>query len=225
MSDKQSLMQRNNIIRAGVMGANDGILSVSGIVLGVAGATSHTYTIMLAGMAGMLAGTISMAMGEYVSVSSQHDAQEKVRHEQEKALKQDYDAEFEFVKNKYAASGISPELAQQATQEMMAKDALLTTVRERHGFTLNQELNPISAAVASMVSFPLGSILPMVAMAFLPQNLREIGTFIAVIIALTITGYSAAKLNGANAKHAAFRNVIAGIFTMAVTYAIGTLFR
>lgn len=96
-SEKTSFMQRNNIIRAAVMGANDGILSVSGIVLGVAGATSHTDTILLAGFAGMLAGTVSMAMGEYVSVNSQHDAQEKVRQIQTRAVANDYDGEFEFV--------------------------------------------------------------------------------------------------------------------------------
>ncbi len=118
--DKQSLMQRNNLIRAGVMGANDGILSVSGIVLGVAGATSNTGTILLAGFAGMLAGTVSMAMGEYVSVSSQHDAQEKVRRVQTEALKSQYDTEFTFVKDKYVAEGISSHLAHQAAEEMMS---------------------------------------------------------------------------------------------------------
>jgi len=111
-SEKTSFMQRNNIIRAAVMGANDGILSVSGIVLGVAGATSHTDTILLAGFAGMLAGTVSMAMGEYVSVNSQHDAQEKVRQIQTRAVANDYDGEFEFIQKKYEETGISSTLAQ-----------------------------------------------------------------------------------------------------------------
>ncbi|CAM3151224.1 MULTISPECIES: VIT family protein [Leuconostoc] len=223
--DKQSLMQRNNLIRAAVMGANDGILSVSGIVLGVAGATSHTGTILLAGFAGMLAGTVSMAMGEYVSVSSQHDAQEKVRRVQTEALATNYDDEFSYVEDKYVADGISPHLAQQATEEMMTKDALTTTVRERYGFSLDHELSAGGAALASLISFPIGSILPMVAISLMPRDMREVATFIAVIVALAITGYAAASLNGANKKRVALRNVVAGIFTMIVTYAIGSLFR
>ncbi|MBZ5943873.1 VIT family protein [Leuconostoc gelidum subsp. gasicomitatum] len=223
--DKQSLMQRNNLIRAAVMGANDGILSVSGIVLGVAGATSHTGTILLAGFAGMLAGTVSMAMGEYVSVSSQHDAQEKVRRVQTEALATNYDDEFSYVEYKYVADGISPHLAQQATEEMMTKDALTTTVRERYGFSLDHELSAGGAALASLISFPIGSILPMVAISLMPRDMREVATFIAVIVALAITGYAAASLNGANKKRVALRNVVAGIFTMIVTYALGSLFR
>ena len=225
MMDKQSLMQRNNLIRAAVMGANDGILSVSGIVLGVAGATSHTGTILLAGFAGMLAGTVSMAMGEYVSVSSQHDAQEKVRRVQTEALATNYDDEFSYVEDKYVVDGISPHLAQQATEEMMTKDALTTTVRERYGFSLDHELSAGGAALASLISFPIGSILPMVAISLMPRDMREVATFIAVIVALAITGYAAASLNGANKKRVALRNVVAGIFTMIVTYAIGSLFR
>ncbi|MCK8604743.1 VIT family protein [Leuconostoc citreum] len=223
--DKQSLMQRNNLIRAGVMGANDGILSVSGIVLGVAGATSNTGTILLAGFAGMLAGTVSMAMGEYVSVSSQHDAQEKVRRMQTEALKSQYDTEFTFVKDKYVAEGISSHLAHQAAEEMMSKDPLTTTVRERYGFSLDHELSAGGAALASLISFPIGSILPMLAISVMPRSMREIATFIAVVIALALTGYAAAALNGANKQKAVMRNIIAGVFTMIVTYVIGSLFR
>ncbi len=221
----KDLQQRNNLIRAGVMGANDGIVSVSGIILGVAGATSNTGTILLAGFAGMLAGTVSMAMGEYVSVSSQHDAQEKVQQDQEQALATDYATEFAFVKEKYVASGISPTLAQQATQEMMTKDALTTTVRERYGFTPTHELSAGGAAIASMISFPIGALLPMLAIGLTPLAMREWVTFVAVILALLLTGYAAAALNGADKNRSMVRNVMAGVFTMAVTFAIGSLFR
>ena len=152
--DKQTLAQRNNLIRAAVMGANDGILSVSGIVIGVAGATTNSFAIFIAGFAGALAGTVSMAMGEYTSVHSQNDAQVKAEKVQEAALQTQYDTEFEFVKNKYAAQGISDELATQATKEMMANDALGTTVRERYGFSLHHEDSAIGAAMASMIAFP-----------------------------------------------------------------------
>lgn len=222
---KQSLAQRSNIVRAAVMGANDGILSVSGIVIGVAGATTNSFAIFIAGFAGALAGTVSMAMGEYVSVHAQNDAQKKAEQTQAQRLDSNWQAEFDYVQNKYMIVGIKPELAQQATKEMMEQDALGTTVRERYGFTLNQEMDAISAGVASMISFPLGSILPMLAITLLPAtlHLNIWGTGIAVAIALAITGFLAAQLSGANLKRATLRNVIAGIFTMIVTFLIGTL--
>ena len=221
--DKQTLAQRNNLIRAAVMGANDGILSVSGIVIGVAGATTNSFAIFIAGFAGALAGTVSMAMGEYVSVHSQNDAQVKAEETQTQALKTDYATEFAFVQQKYMNQGISTDLAAQATREMMAKDALGTTVRERYGFTLHHEVSAIGAAVASMIAFPLGSVLPMLAITLLPPHVRVPATAVAVLIALAFTGYAAAHLSGANERRATVRNVVAGIFTMIVTYLIGSL--
>lgn len=223
MTDKQTLAQRNNLIRAAVMGANDGILSVSGVVIGVAGATTNSFAIFIAGFAGALAGTVSMAMGEYVSVHSQNDAQVKAEETQAQALKTDYATEFAFVQQKYMNQGISTDLAAQATHEMMAKDALGTTVRERHGFTLHHEVSAIGAAVASMIAFPLGSVLPMLAITLLPPHVRVPATAVAVLIALAFTGYAAAHLSGANERRATVRNVVAGIFTMIVTYLIGSL--
>lgn len=223
MTDKQTLAQRNNLIRAAVMGANDGILSVSGIVIGVAGATTNSFAIFIAGFAGVLAGTVSMAMGEYVSVHSQNDAQVKAEETQTQALKTDYATEFAFVQQKYMNQGISTDLAAQATREMMAKDALGTTVRERYGFTLHHEVSAIGAAVASMIAFPLGSVLPMLAITLLPPHVRVPATAGAVLIALAFTGYAAAHLSGANERRATVRNVVAGIFTMIVTYLIGSL--
>lgn len=223
MTDKQTLAQRNNLIRAAVMGANDGILSVSGIVIGVAGATTNSFAIFIAGFAGALAGTVSMAMGEYVSVHSQNDAQVKAEETQTQALKTDYATEFAFVQQKYMNQGISTDLAAQATREMMVKDALGTTVRERYGFTLHHEVSAIGAAVASMIAFPLGSVLPMLAITLLPPHVRVPATAGAVLIALAFTGYAAAHLSGANERRATVRNVVAGIFTMIVTYLIGSL--
>ncbi|MDH5012562.1 hypothetical protein B9D04_02405 [Weissella cibaria] len=223
MTDKQTLAQRNNLIRAAVMGANDGILSVSGIVIGVAGATTNSFAIFIAGFAGALAGTVSMAMGEYVSVHSQNDAQVKAEETQTQALKTDYATEFAFVQQKYMNQGISTDLAAQATREMMAKDALGTTVRERYGFTLHHEVSAIGAAVASMIAFPLGSVLPMLAITLLPPHVRVPATAGSVLIALAFTGYAAAHLSGANERRATVRNVVAGIFTMIVTYLIGSL--
>lgn len=223
MTIGKDLAQRNNIIRAAVMGANDGILSVSGIVIGVAGATTNSFAIFIAGFAGALAGTVSMAMGEYVSVHSENDAQIKAVATQKAALTNHYEQEFDFVKKKYIAQGISADLAQTATSELMARDPLETTIRERYGFTQHHEISALAAALASMISFPLGSLLPMLAITLLPVHLRIPATALAVLIALAITGFSAAHLSGANEYKATGRNVIAGIFTMIVTYFVGTL--
>lgn len=219
-----TLAQRVNVLRASVMGANDGILSVAGIVVGVAGAATSSFAIFISGIAGMIAGTVSMAMGEYVSVNTQKDAQRRAIETQTTALDDDYAGEAEFIQAKYEASGIKPELAAQATKEMMDRDPVKATVRERFGFNVGEYTNPFSAAIASMISFPTGSILPLLSISLLPKNLRIVGTFVAVIIALSITGYVAAILGNANRRNGTIRNVVAGILTMLVTYFIGRMF-
>lgn len=221
---KMSLAQRINILRAAVMGANDGILSVAGIVIGVAGAATSNFAIFISGIAGMLAGTVSMAMGEYVSVSAEKDSQKQAIATEKQVLKDDYDGEYDFVRQKYLKKGIKPELVEKAVHEMMERDALRTMVRERYGFDVDEFTSPYAAAIASMISFPLGSILPLCSISFFPHSIKIVATFIAVIIALAITGWAAAWLNHANKFHGTVRNVISGIITMLVTYGIGHLF-
>ncbi|MFC6253968.1 VIT family protein [Secundilactobacillus hailunensis] len=223
MKKKQTLAQRINIMRASVMGANDGILSVAGIVIGVAGATTNNFAIFISGISGMLAGTVSMAMGEYVSVNTQKDAQRRAIMNQKDALAKNYDDEFNFVKQKYVDDGIDSQLAEQATSEMMDQDSLVTTVRERYGFDVGEYTSPYAAAISSMISFPIGSILPLLAITMLPASIRIIGTFVAVVIALAITGFSAATLGNAKRGNAVVRNIVSGMLTMIVTYVIGTL--
>lgn len=224
MKKRMSLAQRVNILRASVMGANDGILSVAGIVVGVAGATTNSFSILISGLAGMLAGTISMAMGEYVSVNTQKDSQKMAITKQKAALADDYEAEASLVVQKYINQGISKPLAQQATRKMMAEDALTTTVRERYGFNPNQFISPYAAGIASMIAFPTGSILPLVSITFFPPRVKVLATVLAVGIALMITGYVAAMLGNANRRRGMVRNVVAGLLTMIVTYFIGHLF-
>ena len=224
MKKRMSLAQRVNILRASVMGANDGILSVAGIVVGVAGATTYSFSILISGLAGMLAGTISMAMGEYVSVNTQKDSQKMAITKQKAALADDYEAEASLVVQKYVDQGISKPLAQQASREMMAEDALTTTVRERYGFNPNQFISPYAAGIASMIAFPTGSILPLVSITFFPPRVKVLATVLAVGIALMITGYVAAMLGNANRRRGMVRNVVAGLLTMIVTYFIGHLF-
>ncbi|RRK10728.1 VIT family protein [Lactiplantibacillus garii] len=224
MKKKMTLAQRVNILRASVMGANDGILSVAGIVVGVAGATTDSFSILISGLAGMLAGTISMAMGEYVSVNTQKDSQKMAITHQKQALKDNYGGEADWVAQKYVQRGISEPLARKATREMMNEDALVTTVRERYGFNPSQFISPYAAGIASMISFPTGSILPLVSITFFPPQVKVVATVIAVAVALAITGYVAAILGNANRVHGVFRNVVSGLLTMVVTYFIGHLF-
>ncbi|MHA8110209.1 VIT1/CCC1 transporter family protein [Lactobacillaceae bacterium Melli_B4] len=218
-----TLAQKINVIRASVMGANDGILSVAGIVIGVAGATANSFAIFISGIAGMIAGTVSMAMGEWVSVSTEKDSQRNAINNQKHALKHNYQQEFDTVKQKYIDTGINAELAEQATKEMMDENPLVTTIREKYGFNVNEFTSPYAAAIASMISFPTGSILPLAAIALFPSSSRVSMTFIAVVIALAITGYSAAILSKANRTRSVLRNIISGMLTMVVTYLIGKI--
>lgn len=220
---KKTLAQKINVMRAAVMGANDGIVSVAGIVIGVAGATSSNFAIFISGISGMLAGTVSMAMGEFVSVNTQKDSQRNAISHQKQALADSYDHEFNTVQQKLVSDGITADLAEQATKEMMNKDPLKTSVRQKYGFNVGEYTNPLSAAIASMISFPTGSILPLVAITTFPSSIRVLATGIAVVIALAITGYSAAKLGNSNTTRGIIRNVVSGILTMIVTYTIGTL--
>ncbi|WP_290033477.1 VIT1/CCC1 transporter family protein [Ligilactobacillus cholophilus] len=219
-----TLAQKINILRAAVMGANDGILSVAGIVLGVAGASTSNFAIFISGIAGMLAGTVSMAMGEYVSVNAEKDSQKQAIENEKLALKDNYDGEVDYVRQKYLKKGIKPTLVEKAVTEMMNENALKTMVRERYGFNLGEFTSPYAAAIVSMISFPLGSILPLCSISFFPRSIKVVGTFIAVIFALAVTGFSAARLSHANKLHGTVRNVISGVITMLVTYGIGSLF-
>jgi VIT1/CCC1 family predicted Fe2+/Mn2+ transporter len=221
---QNTLAQKINVIRASVMGANDGILSVAGIVLGVAGATTNSFAIFISGISGMLAGTVSMAMGEYVSVNSQKDSQENAVNHQRQALEEDYQKELDFVAEKYEKTGIPEDLAQKAAREMMEKDALLTTVRERYGFDMHNFTSPYQAAIASMIAFSLGSLLPLLTITFAKHSIRVPLTVVSVVVALAITGYAAAVIGKAVRRRAVVRNVIAGLLTMGATYLIGSLF-
>lgn len=223
MKKQLTLAQRVNVLRAAVMGANDGILSVAGIVIGVAGATTDSYAIFISGMSGLLAGTVSMAMGEYVSVNTQKDSQKKAIATEQAMLESHYDDEFSYIEQKYLDQGIEPELATKATSEMMSRDSLVTMVRERYGFEVGQYTSPYAAAIASMISFPIGSILPMLAITLLPSQIRVMATFIAVVLALCLTGFVAATLGNANRGRAVIRNMVSGVLTMVVTFIIGSL--
>lgn len=220
---KMLLAQKVNILRASVMGANDGIISIAGIVIGVAAATNNAYSILISGLSGTLAGMISMCMGEYVSVSTQKDSQKMALISERQRLDDQYQEEFNYVQQKYEDQDIDPKLAKQATKELMDKDALSTVVQERYGFNPKEFTSPYAVAIASFISFPTGSVLPMLAVTLAPAESRILATAIAVLIALLITGYCAAILSNSNRLKSSIRNAIAGLLTMGVTYIIGQL--
>lgn len=213
-----------NWLRAAVLGANDGIVSVSSIILGVAGATAVKHTIFIAGLAGLVAGAFSMAVGEYVSVSSQRDTERVYIAREKRRLRDDPEHELEGLADFYVQQGVSPKTAQLVAKELTQKDAL----RAHLDVELNideEDLNdPTQAALASMISFTVGGLIPLLAVLLASRHTRIAVTFIAVLIALTITGYLSATVGGASRKRAIIRVVIGGALAMAATYLVGHLF-
>jgi vacuolar iron transporter family protein len=220
--ETEGLSNRLNWLRAGVLGANDGIVSVAGIVMGVAGATDHRPTILIAGVAALVAGALSMAAGEYVSVSTQRDAELALVEAEKNDLKRMPDEELRHLITMLEDRGMSSETAATAAQELTEWNALRVHSYLEFGIDVNDVTNPWSAALASMVSFTIGALLPMLTI-LLPSPERVYVTVLAVLIALAFTGWASATLGFANWRRAVIRNVIGGAFAMGITYLIGTL--
>jgi len=215
---------RLNWLRAGVLGANDGIVSTAGLVVGVAGATSARGTIFTAGLAGLVAGAVSMALGEYVSVSSQRDSESALLDRERHELEQIPEEELAELAAIYESKGLTAETANRVAVELTAHDALAAHAEAELRIDPDQLANPWHAAAASAVAFLLGALLPLVAILLPPPGLRVIVTVVAVLAALAITGMTSAKIGGSNARLAVARVVIGGAAGLALTYGIGSLF-
>jgi VIT1/CCC1 family predicted Fe2+/Mn2+ transporter len=213
-----------NWLRAAVLGANDGIVSVSSIILGVAGATSSRGAIFTAGLAGLVAGALSMGVGEYVSVSSQRDTERAYIAREKWRLKHHAAEEFEELAKTYEAKGLSAKTAGQVATELTDHDAVKAHLDAELNLDEEDLNNPGHAALASLVSFTVGGLIPLVAVIVATMSLRIPVTFLAVIIALTITGYLSATVGSASRRRAILRVVLGGAVAMLVTYAIGRLF-
>jgi VIT1/CCC1 family predicted Fe2+/Mn2+ transporter len=213
-----------NWLRAAVLGANDGIVSVSSIILGVAGATSARHTIFIAGLAGLVAGAFSMAVGEYVSVSSQRDTERAYIAKEKRRLRDDPDHELEGLASAYMAKGVSEETARQIARELSAKDAVAAHLEAELQINEEDLNNPAQAALASMISFTIGGLIPLIAVLAASRHTRIAVTFVAVLVALTVTGYASATVGNASRKKAIIRVVIGGAVAMALTYWVGHLF-
>jgi vacuolar iron transporter family protein len=218
-----SFASRLNWLRAGVLGANDGIVSVAGIVVGVAGATSARGAIITAGVAGILAGAISMALGEYVSVSTQRDTERALLDKERRELVEKPAAELAELASLYQAKGLSERTARTVAEELTAHDAFAAHVDIELGIDPDKLTNPWQAAGASAAAFTVGSLLPLAAILLPPVQWRVPVTFVAVLAALAITGAISAYLGDTSRRAAIVRVVVGGALGMLVTYGVGQL--
>jgi VIT1/CCC1 family predicted Fe2+/Mn2+ transporter len=212
-----------NWLRAGVLGANDGIVSTAGLVMGVAGATTDSGAILIAGVAGLVAGSISMAGGEYTSVSAQKDSEKAALQKERLELAADPEGELRELAWFYEQKGMSLELATKVAEELTAKDALKAHAEAELGIDSEQHASPGQAALASFIAFAGGSLLPLLAVTGPWIEYRIPVTVSAVVASLAITGYVGAKIGGAKSSAAIIRNVVVSLLTMGITYAIGQL--
>lgn len=220
---RSTMAAKLNWLRAGVLGANDGIVSTAGLVMGVAGATTDSSAILIAGVAGLVAGSISMAGGEYTSVSAQKDSEKAAVAKERQELEDQPEVELRELAWFYEQKGLSLELALKVAEELTAKDALKAHAEAELGIDSEEHASPTQAALASFVAFAGGSVLPLLAVTGPWVSVRIPVTVAAVVLSLAITGYVGAKIGGAKSAKAIIRNVAVSLLTMAVTYGIGSL--
>ncbi|MER7281895.1 VIT family protein [Dactylosporangium sp. NPDC000244] len=214
---------RLNWLRAGVLGANDGIVSTAALVVGVASATTSTVAILSAGTAGLVAGAVSMALGEYVSVSTQRDSERSLLATERRELEQYPEEEFEELTALYRAKGLTESTARLVAQELTANDAFAAHAEAELHIDPEALTSPWQAAAASAVSFTAGALLPLLAMLLPPAETRIPITVVAVVLALAVTGAVSARLGSAGVGRAVARLVVGGALAMAVTFGIGQL--
>jgi vacuolar iron transporter family protein len=215
---------RLNWLRAGVLGANDGIVSVAGIVIGVAGATMSRGPVFTAGLAGLVAGAVSMALGEYVSVSSQRDSERAEITQEKRELAVTPEAELTELTALYEAKGLSAATARTVATELTAQGAPAAHLDAELHIDPADIPSPGQAAAASALSFTSGALLPLLAILLPPAALRVPVTFAVVLVALGLAGALSARLGGGNIRRAVLRLVIGGALGLAFTYGIGHLF-
>jgi vacuolar iron transporter family protein len=218
-----SVASRLNWLRAGVLGANDGIISTAGLVIGVAAATTDTTQIATAGVAGLVAGAVSMALGEYVSVSTQRDSERALINKERRELAEFPDAEHAELIELLRQRGLSEESSTTVAAELARHDALRAHLDVELGIDAEDLANPWAAAGSSSIAFAVGAILPLIAILLPPASVRIPVAFGAVLVALLVTGVLSAKLGGSPWRAAAVRLVSGGALAMVVTFGIGAL--
>jgi VIT1/CCC1 family predicted Fe2+/Mn2+ transporter len=217
-------IHRSNWLRAAVLGANDGIISISSLAIGIAAASSTKEPIILGTVAGLVAGALSMAAGEYVSVSSQTDTEKADIEREIKELREMPEEELAILAQIYERRGLKKETAMQVAIELTEKDALAAHVRDELGINEISQANPIQAAIASGASFTVGGVLPLLAILLLPMDGLVYWLYGFTIIFLVVLGVISAKTGGSVIRKAVIRIVIWGTLAMGLTALVGYLF-
>ncbi|MEM1129768.1 MAG: VIT family protein [Pseudomonadota bacterium] len=223
MSEHTHYINRSAALRAAVLGANDGILSTASLIVGVAAAAMTRGDILLTGLAGLTAGALSMAAGEYVSVSAQSDIEHADLKRESKELRINPDGELRELAEALRARGVAPDVALRAAEQMTQYDALGAHAREELSLTDISEARPLQAAFASALSFALGAAVPLLAAGFAPSAYVLPAVAVATVVALAILGGTGAVLGGAPIRPAVTRVVLWGVLAMAATALLGRL--
>jgi VIT1/CCC1 family predicted Fe2+/Mn2+ transporter len=221
--DEARVSARLNWLRAGVLGANDGIVSMAALLVGVAAADPGPEAILTAGIAGIAAGALSMGIGEYVSVSSQRDAEEAQLAREEQWQRDRPEWEMEQLVRLNMETGMTEATARAAAEEQHAHDPLAIHAKMHLGIDPDGLVSPWQAGVASLIAFTAGGIAPLLTTLLLPASVAIPATFVVVILALAVTGLTGARLGHARRGRALVRNVIGGAAAMVITYGIGSL--
>jgi len=222
--DEDHSSHRIGLLRAMVLGANDGIISTACLVLGVAAATAERSTILTAGMAGLVAGAASMALGEYVSVSSQRDSEQSDIAKEKWELEHTPDIELAELAGIYRKKGLPQALAHEVAVELTKHDALKTHLAEELGIHEATRARPVQASVGSAGSFAVGAAIPLAAVSLFSESMRFTGTIAVVVLTLVALGVSSSKYGGAKPARPVLRVVIGGLIAIAVTMAVGKMF-
>lgn len=222
-AERAVMSDRLNWLRAGVLGANDGIVSTAGLMMGIAGASATFDTLLMAGIAGLVSGSLSMAAGEYVSVSAQRDTERAAVRSERITLDRIPEAELAELTALLRQKGLSEDTARQAAAELTQHNALAAHADIELGIVLGKYTNPLHAALASALAFALGALVPLLAALLSAPQVVVAATVAAVLVALTATGAAAAHLGGAPWPRAILRNVAGGLLAMGITYFIGHL--
>jgi VIT1/CCC1 family predicted Fe2+/Mn2+ transporter len=217
-------MERIGWLRAAVLGANDGIVSTTSLILGVAAAGADKHAVMVAGIAGLVAGSMSMAAGEYVSVSSQSDTEEADLKRERWELKHQDASERAELANIYVERGLEPALAAEVADQLMAHDALGAHARDELGISETQRANPLQAALASAGAFAVGAVMPLLVAYIIPANIVTLTIAATSLLFLAVLGATAARTGGAPVFSGAARVTFWGALAMAITYGEGLLF-
>ncbi|WP_257541477.1 MULTISPECIES: VIT family protein [Sphingomonadaceae] len=218
------LVARIGWLRAAVLGANDGIVSTASLIVGVAAASAATSEVLIAGVAGLVAGAMSMAAGEYVSVSSQSDTEQADLARERAELAGQPEFEREELTRLYTERGVEPDLARQVADQLMARDALGAHARDELGISAVTAARPIQAALTSAATFSVGAAMPLVMVLLMPRSFLVAGVSIASLVFLALLGGIGAQAGGANVIRATLRVTFWGALAMALTAGIGAIF-